>query len=670
MTTRATLRTIVPISPFAAALRGLLDRTGLFTRAEWARVLGISTAALSQWVNDRTLPRAELLRQIVDIVRNADGVPPEPLADFEELSQQPADHVSPLGQRMLPNVSAYLRGGRLSQLGSELRKLTPSEQRSFLEDGSWPATATITVANTAPTAPDVQRRQEGMDIALLPPVERDTAHDGRRERLSWDTVLGAPRVVIQGGPGAGKTLVMRTLAKVLQESEGSTVKMVNAADLWGETSTSSVAEACESGPLCLLLDGLDEVGFEYRHVATREIAEAAQRFEGVRMIIATRPIPELPELQGFEWMSLAPLTDLQMVLWIEHMFHSANRFRAMEELELFLCQLAERESLRDNAKSPLFLSIATKLFETNAVTPFSETEILGEYLRVLLGGWGREKKVVRARKPWALPHKLLADLATLCFHLLAEERTEFNTADASRWLKCEAGDDGMMQLLPLLSIKSGVFRDIGEGRWRVMRQYFVSYLAAVHAVGRSADVIRRLRRLEQHDAVPDVFRLACGISDDATSLLRYMIHDYRESEAERSMLLFEALAQPIVAKQTVFEAAYAFALRWLDNTCARLRVVGTDEGDTVDRRALWKLRASGRLGGEDVREYLLRALRAIYRARSGPARDFLAEQLKSRCRLLAEFSGSMVVEGRLHIELHPGPRSDALSVSVVTPQLD
>src|SRR5262245_41501991 len=56
-------------SRFAAALRALLDETGIFTREEWSDVLGVSTAALSQWVNDSTIPRATSLRSLLDAVR-------------------------------------------------------------------------------------------------------------------------------------------------------------------------------------------------------------------------------------------------------------------------------------------------------------------------------------------------------------------------------------------------------------------------------------------------------------------------------------------------------------------------------------------------------------------------------------------------------------------------
>ena len=96
-------------SPFAAALAGLLDDTACFTRAEWARFLGVSTSDLSQWVNDETVPRADLLRMMVDVLQSSADVPEEPLAAFEQMAARPAREVSPLGGRMTPTVAEYLR---------------------------------------------------------------------------------------------------------------------------------------------------------------------------------------------------------------------------------------------------------------------------------------------------------------------------------------------------------------------------------------------------------------------------------------------------------------------------------------------------------------------------------------------------------------------------------
>lgn len=125
-------------SSFASALADLLDRTTLFTRAEWARFLGVSEPAISQWVNDKTIPRADVLSGILDVLRNSSDVPGAPLEAFDVVAGRPAASVSPLGQRMLPSVADYMREGTFEQLGRGLRELPTAQRIAVLTEGSWP----------------------------------------------------------------------------------------------------------------------------------------------------------------------------------------------------------------------------------------------------------------------------------------------------------------------------------------------------------------------------------------------------------------------------------------------------------------------------------------------------------------------------------------------------
>ena len=58
-------------SPFAEALEGLLDATELYTRREWAKLLGIKDSAISQWLSEETIPRASDLNMIYVTVEKA-----------------------------------------------------------------------------------------------------------------------------------------------------------------------------------------------------------------------------------------------------------------------------------------------------------------------------------------------------------------------------------------------------------------------------------------------------------------------------------------------------------------------------------------------------------------------------------------------------------------------
>ena len=127
-------------SKFAQTLQQLLDGTNIFTRTQWAGFLNVSQAAISQWVNDKSVPRPELLRMIVELVRSRDGkptestgkAPKEVLREFEEMASLPAQEVSPNWERFGDSVSAYMVAPFLEGFLLDLKSLDPEAQRRVL----------------------------------------------------------------------------------------------------------------------------------------------------------------------------------------------------------------------------------------------------------------------------------------------------------------------------------------------------------------------------------------------------------------------------------------------------------------------------------------------------------------------------------------------------------
>lgn len=120
------------VSDFAASLRRLLDETGIFDRREWSRFLNVSGAAISQWLTDKTIPRPETLRMIVELVRSNKNAPREPLQQFDAMSANPSVEVSPHGKRMGESVRSYLVSPLVEGFLLDLKGLEPVKQTRVL----------------------------------------------------------------------------------------------------------------------------------------------------------------------------------------------------------------------------------------------------------------------------------------------------------------------------------------------------------------------------------------------------------------------------------------------------------------------------------------------------------------------------------------------------------
>lgn len=113
-------------------IQRLLDDTGTFNRWEWAQFLSVPAETLEDWINDKAIPQASLLRMMLD------ALGPSPMkAEFDILAKKPAEEISPLGHLMLPTVAVYVTNAGFQDLGRRLDTLPPEAQRKALNTGSW-----------------------------------------------------------------------------------------------------------------------------------------------------------------------------------------------------------------------------------------------------------------------------------------------------------------------------------------------------------------------------------------------------------------------------------------------------------------------------------------------------------------------------------------------------
>ena len=123
-------------SPFAVALKGLLDDTDFFTRDQWLTFIGCPKEnVIDLWLSDKALPYADRLYMIVDLLEMR-AVPQAPVKAFKDLYERPASEISPLGEKMGATLSDYMNDRSLSRLGATLKALPASEQIWSLQNAS------------------------------------------------------------------------------------------------------------------------------------------------------------------------------------------------------------------------------------------------------------------------------------------------------------------------------------------------------------------------------------------------------------------------------------------------------------------------------------------------------------------------------------------------------
>jgi len=122
-----------PKSQFATALTLLMDESKLCERKQWAEILGVTEAAISQWLNDKTLPSPEFLRMILNTIkRNANRVPKRIIEEFDHVAGKPAAEVTPFAHRVGQSVRTYIVEPLLDDFLQILKSLAPEIQERLL----------------------------------------------------------------------------------------------------------------------------------------------------------------------------------------------------------------------------------------------------------------------------------------------------------------------------------------------------------------------------------------------------------------------------------------------------------------------------------------------------------------------------------------------------------
>jgi len=203
-----------------------------------------------------------------------------------------------------------------------------------------------------------------------------------------------------------------------------------------------------------------------------------------------------------------------------------------------------------------------------------------------------------------------------------------------------------------------------------MSQKFLrDYFAAQYVVESSSSALSYLNDWTRRADFREVLRLACGITNDATSLLKGVLDCENVSEADRNVLLAEILAQPMAADQKLVAKSSDAIVNWLDAMLEDWSIDFQGSPRSEGLEASWELVARGNPIGK-AQQSVEGALTAIHRARSGPAYGSFRQRMGgTRSAVLSAFADSLEVEGRLEIQFTPKAKAGTLRVAIVEPQL-
>jgi formylglycine-generating enzyme required for sulfatase activity len=411
-------------------------------------------------------------------------------------------------------------------------------------------------------------------------------------RFGWNEIFGPDekRLVILGSPGAGKSTLLDYLVLVftgflkhpLRVRLGKPFPLLARLRELGSAGREMLpALLAKSSPLrkipagyperwlkrggCLvLLDGLDEVLDEARHIQTvQEIEALVAEYPENYYVVTCRVAGWHNQLPGFRTYEIQPFTgdDVRKFLgaWYREVLRTREvnllgaspdpaklkdaESRAYEEAgrrtEVLWDSLRQNENLLRIAATPLLLSLIT-LVHYHRVTdlPKGRAELYERCVDILLDLWDRQDKQLQLPEV-ASPKAKRMVLEVIAFHYLKEDLLEADLPALAQLVapllpRIKAGITADT-LLRQIWERSGILQEQRLGFFGFAHRALHDYLAAASIVEHERDALLLERAGEERWR--EVILIAAGLAprDRATRLVEALLARSGESGAELEM---------------------------------------------------------------------------------------------------------------------------------------
>ncbi|MEH1923253.1 NACHT domain-containing protein [Nostoc sp.] len=305
-------------------------------------------------------------------------------------------------------------------------------------------------------------RYRRIDLPNLPQIHDSSSDQFNRWGLGEVRTAKVPglkaveehdKLMILGKPGSGKTSFLQHIAVRCSQGEFEAdrlpifIRLKNFFDYQNKNSLTlaqyiiselekyeidglKTNDLLKYGRILLLLDGLDEVSEEAHRNIENLIEDFYKMYFKNKIVLTCRIAAVGDEFEKFVYVEIADFNEIQIKNFAKNWFEAINissEENSEKKATSFIKQLElpENMPIKELVVTPILLSLACLVFDTQGKFPFNRSELYEEALDILLQKWDITKRINRDEIYQNLPLKNKIELLTQIAYKTFEERRYF-----------------------------------------------------------------------------------------------------------------------------------------------------------------------------------------------------------------------------------------------------
>ena len=308
--------------------------------------------------------------------------------------------------------------------------------------------------------------------------------------------FGTKHVLVEGGPGQGKSLYLRKLC--IEEGSGSSFipifiefrnlsykkklkeELMDAIEDLGVKLDNSLFDfLAKSEKVVLFLDGFDEVPNNERARVARELETIVRTYQDLRIVVSSRPDSGMGSSFYFSKRKVSPMVLGTQKRFVNHLYKSDKQSESINTI------LSSSEFISEVTTTPLLLTLFTITYNARQFKPDSLSEFYSLIFPTMLYRHDRMKiGFERERKAGLTDYQMQRVFNSLSFLSLHDNNTRFPSYLFQKYLHSSAKLDGLPENLEdrliddITSITALIIRD-GFDEFSFTHKSIQEYFASV-----------------------------------------------------------------------------------------------------------------------------------------------------------------------------------------------